>query len=148
MANKIKVAKNQGFQDEGSNIREVFRKQFCTVEIADKLQKLGFNEECIAEFEHIDKVCVCAPLWQQAVDWLKTKNIFISVMYHRPHSDYNGPVDTSYCIMQRDGDGYLFYHPNNLGQYMQWTYVERKFNPYEKAILEAIDLLTNPPIYE
>lgn len=70
------------------------KEQFCTYEIALKLKKLGFDEECFAHFrtdEYHDLMHNCencmdgdfiieynldikAPLWQQAVDWFREKH--------------------------------------------------------------------------
>lgn len=67
-------------------------KQFVTYEIALKLNKLGFNEECLGYFRNntksfhlgedtrVQKDSVLAPLWQQVVDWFREKhNIHISI---------------------------------------------------------------------
>lgn len=67
--------------------------QFVTYEIANKLKELGFNVPCLAvygtngEFEYTHKISQfspmsnsqsssflpTAPLWQQAIDWLREK---------------------------------------------------------------------------
>ena len=66
-------------------------KQFTTYEIALKLKKLGFSEECLGIYYYDDSfkryileyknteeylVCIPAPLWQQVIDWLDKKNGF------------------------------------------------------------------------
>lgn len=80
-------------------------KQFVTYEIAKDLKELGFDEECFALYdayqdnrlvylqnggrntlnniktnESMDFSCL-APLWQQAIDWLETKDIKMSFNY-------------------------------------------------------------------
>lgn len=70
------------------------KKQFVTYDIALKLKELGFDEECFGyfirkykEFKLIEgdlfsnntytgaeNFLICAPLWQQAIDWLSLKH--------------------------------------------------------------------------
>lgn len=67
--------------------------QFVTYDIALKLKKLGFNENCFAKINYRDDLVFCTdklisnqflhlsfavPLWQQVVDWLNEKGIYIS----------------------------------------------------------------------
>ena len=79
------------------------KEQFVTYEIALKLKELGFNEPCLGIFdftkevytgskpEHFDsqeKVqyifgneknqVILAPLWQQAIDFLKTRKVLVA----------------------------------------------------------------------
>lgn len=71
-------------------------KEFVTYDIALKLKKLGFDEECFGFFmskddiiyphmcknkPHIENLTisqvVCAPLWQQVFDWLEKEKKYI-----------------------------------------------------------------------
>ena len=84
-------------------------KEFVTYEIALALKELGFDEPCLAVFsddECCDLIHVCenqmegnfviesfqygtkAPLWQQVIDWLDSKNIFIDITYHESGKFY------------------------------------------------------------
>lgn len=66
--------------------------QFVTYEIAKRLKELGFNDNCIGWFTENGLLKIYdyqikvssytkAPLWQQAIDWLRTKHK-IDVSYH------------------------------------------------------------------
>lgn len=83
------------------------KEQYVSYPIAMEMKALGFDEECYAyydkdgeayEFEYYDidrtnstlqsdyggdKDCT-APLWQQALEWLDSKGIFIDIIYHKP----------------------------------------------------------------
>jgi len=68
--------------------------QFVTYEIAKRLKELGFNESCLGYFDkdsqefiwsvggtvnhedgdELEYNCISAPLWQQAIDWLREKH--------------------------------------------------------------------------
>lgn len=64
------------------------KNQFVTYEIAKRLKELGFNEPCFGYFTHSGKYIskeniqndffedsqCAAPLWQQAIDWLRNKH--------------------------------------------------------------------------
>ncbi len=76
--------------------------QFVTAEIALKLKQLGFNESCLGYYTYnnitkyklwypvgdyknsnCENTDITAPLWQQAIEWLKEKhNIRISIDLH------------------------------------------------------------------
>lgn len=82
------------------------KEQYVPYPIAVEMKALGFDEECYAyydkdgeayEFEYYDmdrtnstlqsdyggdKDCT-APLWQQALEWLDSKGIFIDTIYHK-----------------------------------------------------------------
>jgi hypothetical protein len=61
------------------------REQFVTHEIAEKLKKLGFNENCMGAYENTAQglwfhcggaypiTATKAPLWQQAIDFIRIK---------------------------------------------------------------------------
>jgi hypothetical protein len=69
-------------------------KQFVPYEIALRLRELGFDQECLGRYEerelHIvqsnnigKRKFVQAPLWQQVIDWLETKDILVSQIKER-----------------------------------------------------------------
>lgn len=82
------------------------KNQYVPYTIAMEMKALGFDEECYAyygenreldEFVYYDqdrtnstlqsdyageKTCT-APLWQQALEWLDSKSIFIDIVYHK-----------------------------------------------------------------
>lgn len=110
-------------------------KQFVTYEIALKLNKLGFNEECLGYFRNntksfhlgedtrVQKDSVLAPLWQQAIDWFREEyNIHISLL---PHNDVEFGIRIRYNKSTLIHGGYK-------------TYEEAR----EQAILKAIKLDT------
>lgn len=76
--------------------------QFVPYEIAIKLQEKGFDWHCLAVYmngefqiprgfgmaivttEHVDILkgkAILAPLWQQVIDWLKSKGILITELW-------------------------------------------------------------------
>jgi hypothetical protein len=81
------------------------KEQFCTYEISLKLKEIGFDEDCLAyykdtkivgvnrwdrkdfefhyislkEITNITSEIVLAPLWQQVIDWLHCKGVFIII---------------------------------------------------------------------
>ena len=85
------------------------KEQFVTYEIALKLKELGFDEECLGayipdennylEIGGIFKECkslIKAPLWQQAIDWLNSKNLYI--FFYRGENSKHRNVFT-FCIL-------------------------------------------------
>lgn len=84
----------------------LMKKQYVPYPIAIEMKAFGFDEECYAyydkngeahEFAYYDldrtnstlqsdyggdKDCT-APLWQQALEWLDSKGIFIDIIYHK-----------------------------------------------------------------
>jgi hypothetical protein len=86
------------------------KKQFATYDIAKKLKELGFNEPCFgyygkeeklvrfpsllpdnevcnSYFEDLTAPIVCAPLWQQVIDWFEdTYNIYIECPNYYKHT--------------------------------------------------------------
>lgn len=61
------------------------KKQFVTYEIAKKLEEIGFNYNVIATYDNEEKLTLfdyeirasnqlIAPLWQQAIDWLREEH--------------------------------------------------------------------------
>lgn len=123
-------------------------KEFGTYEIASKLEKLGFDEECLGHFVsntlHIglkssatflsafaNADCIEAPLWQQAIDFLKDKYDLHIVITVNPYSEI------------RDVNGYKIYDGkqelkciiNNEAQ--SWNYNFAR----EQAILKTIELI-------
>lgn len=78
------------------------QKQFVTYEIALKLKELGFDEECLGWFwgktpvleigrttlDALINPAILAPLWQQAIDWLREKHsIFVSYDFEQDCPD-------------------------------------------------------------
>ena len=140
-------------------------KQFTTYKIALELKKLGFDEKCpywyvhssfhkegegdlgdsfrwVRNSDHIEndgdeRIWVTAPLWQQAIDWLREKHrLYIGVLPYRDDSTelcwYYTLVDDSepmYNILLNDID---LSCSDNFNLYQ---------NAREKAILKAIELI-------
>ena len=79
-------------------------KEFVTYEIALALKELGFDEPCFGYYGienelNFEISCnldhnltrrnfMTAPLWQQVIDWLDSKNIFIDITYHKSGKFY------------------------------------------------------------
>lgn len=78
---------------------------FVTQEVAKKLQEIGFEEPCLAYYKNGElyafsqlngkkltgtsfKIRLCAPIWQQVTDWLKTKGFSIKTDYLDSQPDY------------------------------------------------------------
>ena len=119
-------------------------KEFVTYEIALKLKELSFDEVCLAVYFNnkfqlvkgfnINNVdlhvaneidAVLAPLWQQAIDWLREKyNIHISLGYSVHHKLYNYRIDSSVIMMKR-----IIYWDSNYEKLR------------EQAILKALELI-------
>lgn len=99
------------------------KNQFVTKEIALKLQELGFEEECMAEYLdkgelsdivgdggfYISPYHILAPLWQQAIDWFREKHsVFVGVESYGlggycakvDSSDYNSYFDDYYIARE------------------------------------------------
>ena len=116
-------------------------KQFVTYEIALKLKKLGFSEECLGIYYYDDSfkryileyknteeylVYIPAPLWQQVIDWLREKyDIHIEIQ----SPDYPLEIDFNWTIhkIQKFGafhDGFADYN-----------------GAREQAILKALSML-------
>lgn len=64
------------------------KEQFVTYEIALILKEKGFNELCLGVYktfgqftlsktEYIRDMVCTAPLWQQAINWLKSKRVLL-----------------------------------------------------------------------
>lgn len=90
--------------------------QFSTYKIAKKLKELGFNGPCIGWFDiegnfffvnnpqkpinkqdlYYYQDCL-APLWQQVIDWLLTKKIFVRPSY--------GVASVYYTVYEINTDG-------------------------------------------
>lgn len=123
------------------------KKQFVTYEIALKLKELGFNEECFGYYtesrllhlggrtgniddvkinkKYVEDICqndnACsAPLWQQAIDWLREEHdVIIDVA-----KIFNGTDSYHFAI-------------NLEWEYFSGTYYEA----LEESILKAIELI-------
>lgn len=131
------------------------KEQFVAYEIALKLKELGFNEECFGYYDSSNYLCIYqqedyflssdspniqvdAPLWQQAIDWLRiTKKIDIQILRNKPnYHEYKVEIyklnnnDTYLHLYIKDNDGYIVWFT---------TYEEAR----EQAILTAIELVEN-----
>ena len=129
------------------------KKQFVTYEIALKLKELGFDEKCFGVYYdykgnyklcfdslfsnkdiiiHTDEHSYCAlclaPLWQQVIDWLDSKNIFIAIIYLKSGKFFvsiNNECDIPIT------DDLVFEEYENRNQAIQ------------QAILKALEIITN-----
>lgn len=136
------------------------KNQFVTYEIAKKLKELGFNEMCLAvycrdisedktnpdllfldqteneqrAFSNTQMASVCAPLWQQVIDWLReshNKEIIIEA----------GPADLGYSFTiyyTKDGKkrvASVIGHDELVE--VEWIYPQAR----KKAILKALELI-------
>ncbi len=129
------------------------KKQFVTFQIAAHLKRLGLDEPCLAYFrsEHLrvdeapyeyithfeyDEIkessimtdCVFAPLWQQAIDWLR-----------------DNPLYQWEIIVQRDSLISFEYIIRQLGNHSHSIKSDKSFYSHEegreKAILKVIELI-------
>ena len=127
----------------------MINEQFCNYEISKKLKDLGFNEECFASYNLIDKnfnlydtyanwnisfntlsskYC-SAPLWQQVIDWLREKqNIYINV---EPITFDDEPTYVFEIINLKNG---MLLNDINSS-------FEDPNEAHEQAILKAIDII-------
>lgn len=139
--------------------------QFVTYEIAKRLKELGFNEECIAGYygfappqtepmffmynssrwqagQEIYTAQICsAPLWQQAIDWLREKHRF-HVTLHQNGVWKESQNDEWYAIVHdakvgrlNELDTPMFVHVNN--EKTAGTFDESR----EAAITRALELI-------
>lgn len=128
------------------------KNQFVTYNIALKLKELGFNEPCLCEWNISEqtneislrdvyyglqgdwphRVLFGAPLWQQAIDWLReTHKIYI-----------NFSVTIGECEMQisvTDNNPERNSYADTFRLY-EWTNI---LEGKEHAILKAIELIEN-----
>ena len=115
-------------------------KEFVTYEIASVLKELGFDEPCFGiwnkhkdkwiitliysgllhqgYFNEKDSIKICAPLWQQVIDWL---------------------IENHHILIQRQFNGYSVIK-NSIGKNSKIFISD--INP-EQAILKAIELIKN-----
>ena len=121
------------------------KNQFVTYEIALKLKELGFDEECFCTYHNAElsrnpshkidatpiqgkpyiwknskfhNSIVCAPLWQQVIDWLREEH---NIHLYLPKSVYDGYV---YVVNSKYSD----------------TIYNDYYDAREQAILKAIEL--------
>lgn len=120
------------------------RDQFVTYEIAKPMEELGYNESCLAyydlkqgdltpelsnDFEEMDDDDLPAPLWQQAIDWLReAHNIHLlpDVVQH-PKGHYRFIIKA---------------HATILRVQFQTTDIHSYNEARRQAILTALGLLT------
>ena len=123
-------------------------KQFCDYEIAFALKELGFDEECFGYFGIKDEIlrsidtdfksfrglsfeCLAAPLWQQAIDWIREIcNLHIEI------ERYVDEDNTYSFIGWVCGDLEEEIPTND-------DYTESYFEARTAAILEAIEIIKN-----
>lgn len=94
------------------------KEQFVPKEMAIKLKEKGFDDPCFGGWDangewayHPDSdIVLDAPLWQQVIDWLETKGVFISICYAAPDTnkfnyriDNYNPVSTKQSILYKNG---------------------------------------------
>lgn len=128
------------------------KKQFVTYEIALKLKELGFDEPCFGEYVipenpeleiyqdndydmYYDKpksICL-APLWQQAIDWLREK-YSLAIGYTVAY-----PLSYSFHVQ----DLIRTTNRRNWNFNGGIEYVSDFKQGQEKAILKAIELIKN-----
>lgn len=126
---------------------------FAPYELAVKLNELGFNEPCLAYYEteatlnlfdtiygsitypaEKEGLAIDTPLWQQVIDWLRNKQIYIEIIFSESLQRY-------FCnIKMRKVNDLTILSPG-------YNYPENDINEgyyYEalsKAIEEAIKLI-------
>ena len=127
------------------------KEQYVPYPIAIEMKALGFDEECYAyydkdgeayEFEYYDmdrtnstlqsdyggdKDCT-APLWQQALEWLDSKGIFIDIIYCKS-GEFSAFVENECDISITDALLFKLYKSRSEAQ--------------EAAILEALKYMKN-----
>lgn len=118
-------------------------KQFCTYEISKELIGLYFDRQCLVYFDIDKKLCpvdtdynffrniseglISAPLWQQAIDWLREEHkLFIEPRVYLKEDGTNSYV--GWVV----GDNFDTEEPVYLDSY----YLAR-----ESAIKEAIEIV-------
>lgn len=119
------------------------KKQFVTYDIALKLKELGFDEECLCTYGKSDKrfmrnpgtnmidepvednpyywqnskvheSVICAPLWQQVIDWLREKYGFYVNIHQLFYSKYR-KIAYFYSIESNVVDRMIYDYQNLYG---------------------------------
>ena len=147
-------------------------KQFVTYEIALKLKELGFDEECLCTYSNgelsrnpsnridakpiqknpytwknskVHNSIVCAPLWQQVIDWFIDKyDIHISLEpVYKPQQFQN----LMYCYAISTKENFYGGMDDNLDNWIglndggNMFHIENsRYKAHEQAILKAIEL--------
>lgn len=128
------------------------KKQFVTYEIAIKLEELGFNEKCLGsycvtpkfdagDFELGVSYSLKAPLWQQAIDWLREEHkLHVSVLPFR-NVEVGDEIVLCfyYTLTNLDGNLSIFLNTDTL-----CASIENFDTPEiarEKGISEAIEIV-------
>ena len=146
--------------------KEILKKSSVTYDVAFALRQKGFNEPCLGYYMQghdfcyfsppdytykdttLTKWCI-APLWQQVIDWLETKGIFVSIQYAAPDTnkfqyriDNYNPVCTKTSMIP-DGKGWKKSEPEPSGSFSNYSkeWFEKRIEATEAAILEAIKLI-------
>ena len=149
------------------------KNQFVTYEIALKLKELGFDEECFCTYHNtelsrnpshkmdatpiqgipytwknskVHNSIICAPLWQQAIDWFREKyDIHISFEpVYKPKQFQN----LMYCYTISTKENYYGVIDDNLDNWLGLSdggnmfHIENSYyKAREQAILKAIELI-------
>ena len=120
------------------------KEQFVTYEIALALKELGFDNNDFGHYDKNGKLCIYseylvydtviserdtdAPLWQQAIDWLRENHKLNVIIDNK----YEHQIDKWVGITQNTN---IYYD----------EYVTNKFDSYyearEQAVLKAIELI-------
>lgn len=140
---------------------------FVPYELALKLKEKGFNEPCIAfipDDDHTDQeflqsqyfvhnsdnkgvtvVNLCAPLYQQVIDWLDSKNIHISI-----HPEfYKDGINWNWQVLEYDPNGeedplthrYSYTTHRSTGMYGDNGEYPKRMDAVRAAIEEALKLV-------
>lgn len=119
--------------------------QFVTYEIALKMKELGFDEECLGNYgekskdlfifpdSQLKRLTIKAPLWQQAIDWLREKYNQVICIY-ASGSGYNFEIHDNYEHGGTSRYDSGFTGPNDGGCWDKYEEVR------EAAILKALEL--------
>lgn len=124
------------------------KKQFVTYEIAKKLNELGFDEECFGYYakQHDDSYHLCiyqqedehskdrleAPLWQQAIEWLRENHkieIHPKKLYTEDGLRWQARID----VYNSPG---ISYNDSIMKEFLSYD------DTREQAILKAIELIS------
>lgn len=131
------------------------KKQFVTYEIAKKLKELGFNEPCFAYFfadtnELYESTVrmynfnkgleTYAPLWQQAIDWLREEHLLYLNVYRVSYFH-----DEAHCWSLKYINNYARFHRDYPVDKAMCGVKEKDFyTARQKGIEEALKVISKP----
>ncbi len=143
------------------------KEQFCNYEISKKLKELGFDEKCFGCFindiaEPMDRYqfilgstysysttnhdteldYIMAPLWQQAIDWLRENRDIDIVITPDTNSQHRIPLRKYFVTFWKYYNG-LNVQPEILRYGNKILYFVNPEKAREQAILKAIELCQN-----